>query len=56
MTGLLAAAQQAGAVRDDVDTADVKVLVTGCIARDDDGVSQQRMIEIVRDGLQPRRA
>jgi AcrR family transcriptional regulator len=56
MTGLLTTAQQAGAVRDDVDTADVKALITGCIARDDDSAAQQRMIEIVCDGLRPRRA
>jgi AcrR family transcriptional regulator len=56
MVGLLTTAQQAGAVRDDVDTADVKALIAGCIARDDDGVAQQRMIEIACDGLRPRRA
>jgi AcrR family transcriptional regulator len=55
MSGLLTTAQQAGAVRDDVDTADVKALITGCIARDDDGAAQQRMIEIACDGLRPRR-
>jgi AcrR family transcriptional regulator len=53
MTSLLTAAQQAGSVRDDVDTADVKALITGCIARDD-GAGQQRVVEIVCDGLRPR--
>jgi AcrR family transcriptional regulator len=51
---LLARAQEAGAVRRDVDPADVKALIAGCIARDGDGPAQQRMIEIVRDGLRPR--
>ena len=55
MTGLLSRAQQAGTVRDDVDTADIKALIGGCIARDDDGAAQQRMIEIACDGLRPRR-
>lgn len=55
MTRLLAQAQEAGAVRDDVDTADVKALIVGCLAREStDGVEQQRMIEIARDGLRPR--
>ncbi|MEV6636948.1 helix-turn-helix domain-containing protein [Actinoplanes sp. NPDC051470] len=54
MTGLLTQAQQAGTVRDDVDTADIKALIAGCITRDDDGAAQQRMIEIVCDGLHPR--
>ncbi|MFG1917205.1 TetR/AcrR family transcriptional regulator [Micromonospora sp. NPDC048898] len=54
MADLLAQAQQVGAVRDDVDTADVKALIAGCIARDDDGAAQQRMIEIACDGLKPR--
>lgn len=56
MTDLLTTAQQAGAVRDDVDTADIKALIAGCIARDDDAAAQQRMIEIACDGLRPRRA
>ncbi|MET7394886.1 helix-turn-helix domain-containing protein [Dactylosporangium sp. NPDC005572] len=56
MTDLLTAAQRAGAVRDDADTADVKALIAGCIARDGDGAAQQRMIEIARDGLRPRSA
>ena len=56
MTSLLTTAQQAGVVRDDVDTADVKALIAGCIARHDDGAAQQRMIEIACDGLRPRQA
>lgn len=56
LTGLLTRAQQAGAVRDKVEPADVKALIVGCLARDDtDGTAQQRMIEIACDGLRPRR-
>jgi AcrR family transcriptional regulator len=54
LAGLLTRAQQAGAVRGDADSADVKALIAGCIARDDDGTAQQRMIEIACDGLRPR--
>ncbi|WP_433721747.1 TetR/AcrR family transcriptional regulator [Actinoplanes sp. CA-051413] len=54
MTDLLSRAQQAGTVRADVDTTDIKALIAGCIARDDDGAAQQRMIEIACDGLRPR--
>jgi AcrR family transcriptional regulator len=56
MAGLLTRAQHAGAVRADADSADVKALIAGCIARDDDGAAQQRMIEIACDGLRPRQA
>lgn len=55
LTGLLIRAQQAGVVRDDVDTADVKALIVGCLARDStDDTAQQRMIGIACDGLRPR--
>ncbi|MFC4016123.1 TetR/AcrR family transcriptional regulator [Nonomuraea purpurea] len=57
LRGLLARAQQAGAVRLDVDTADVKALVLGCLARERDGLDEaarQRMISIACDGLRPR--
>jgi AcrR family transcriptional regulator len=53
MEGLLTRAQQAGTIRGDVDTADIKALIAGCLARDD-GAAQQRMIEIACDGLRPR--
>jgi AcrR family transcriptional regulator len=56
MSELLARAQQAGAVRADVDSGDIKALIAGCIARNDDGAAQQRMIEIACDGLRPRHA
>ncbi|MFI6455154.1 TetR/AcrR family transcriptional regulator [Streptosporangium amethystogenes] len=54
LRGLPVRAQQAGAVRQDVDTADVKALVAGCLARDRDGIddaARQRMISIVCNGL-----
>jgi AcrR family transcriptional regulator len=54
LAGLLTRAQQAGAVRGDADSADVKALIAGCIARNDNGTAQQRMIEIACDGLRPR--
>lgn len=53
LAGLLTRAQQAGAVRGDADSADLKALIAGCIARDDDGTAQQRMIEIACNGLRP---
>jgi AcrR family transcriptional regulator len=56
MTGLLARAQRAGTVRADVDTADIKALIAGCIARDGDGAAQLRMIEIACHGLRPHPA
>ena len=52
---LLARAQRAGAVRDDIDTADVKALITGCLARTPDATdpaARDRMISITRQGLQ----
>jgi AcrR family transcriptional regulator len=55
MTSLLTLAQQAGTVRDDVDTADIKALIAGCVTRDDDA-ARERRIEIVCDGLHPRPA
>jgi AcrR family transcriptional regulator len=51
---LLAAAQRTGSIRPDVDTADVKALITGCLARERDHADQparQRMITIACDGL-----
>ncbi|MBL7257312.1 TetR/AcrR family transcriptional regulator [Paractinoplanes lichenicola] len=46
-SALLAAAQQAGAVRADVTRADVKALLAACVAAPD----RTRMIEIVTAGL-----
>ncbi|WP_220448263.1 TetR/AcrR family transcriptional regulator [Nonomuraea diastatica] len=54
LRGLLASAQQAGAVRRDVDIDDVKALVVGCLGRERDGLddaARQRMNSVVCDGL-----
>lgn len=51
---LLAAAQRTGSVRPDIDTADVKALIAGCIARERDQADEaarQRMIAVVCAGL-----
>src|SRR4029453_5931998 len=51
---LLARAQQAGAVRPDVDYADVKALLAGCVARDrsnSDPAALDRIIAVVHQGL-----
>jgi AcrR family transcriptional regulator len=51
---LLMRAQRARAVRKDVDLADVKALVSGCLARERKGVdlaARARMIALARDGL-----
>lgn len=53
---LLAGAQQAGAVRDDIDAADVKALMLGCLARERgaaDAAARDRMIAVVSTGLRP---
>jgi hypothetical protein len=51
---LLARAQEAGAVRPDIDYADVKALLAGCLARDGgDGTALDRVIAVVCDGLSP---
>lgn len=54
MRDLLAAAQQAGAVRGDVDTADVKAVIEGCMARERHGVdvtARDRMLAVAVQGL-----
>jgi AcrR family transcriptional regulator len=48
---LLAQAQRAGAVRPEVDDADVKALLAGCLARDGDGAALDRIVAVVCDGL-----
>jgi hypothetical protein len=56
---LLARAQQAGAVRTDVDYADVKALLEGCLARqasDTDPAALDRIIDVVSEGLRGRPA
>jgi AcrR family transcriptional regulator len=52
--GLLARAQEAGAVRPDVTNADVKALIVGCLARErqsTDLAARRLMVDIVRAGL-----
>jgi AcrR family transcriptional regulator len=52
---LLARAQRAGAVRPDVEVADVKALIGGCLARSAGSPDQgalHRMVSIARQGLQ----
>lgn len=52
--GLLARAQQAGAVRSDVDVRDVKTLLVGCQAMQrysGDADITERLLAIIRDGL-----
>lgn len=51
---LLTRAQEAGAVRPDIDVTDVKTLLVGCHAMDrqhDDPNAAQRVAAIIRDGL-----
>ncbi len=48
---LLARAQQAGTVRPEIDYADVKALLAGCLARDGEGAALDRIIAVVCDGL-----
>jgi AcrR family transcriptional regulator len=50
---LLGRAQRAGAVRPDVDVADVKALIGGCLARAGDPAALDRMVAVARQGLQP---
>ena len=51
---LLTAAQRAGTIRPDVDTADVQALIAGCLARERDRAdpaARARMVAIACDGL-----
>jgi AcrR family transcriptional regulator len=50
---LLARAQRAGAVRPEIDDADVKALLAGCLGRDGDGAALDRVVAVVCDGLRP---
>jgi AcrR family transcriptional regulator len=55
---LLARAQQAGAVRHDIDTADIMALIAGCLARQPDPgnpAAQDRLLSVIRQGLRPIR-
>jgi AcrR family transcriptional regulator len=54
LADLLARAQQAGAVRPDIDVADVLALVAGCLARQpdpDDPAARDRLVAVVCAGL-----
>jgi AcrR family transcriptional regulator len=50
---LLTRAQQAGAVRADVDYPDVKALMTGCLARGGTPDALEPMLAVVHQGLRP---
>lgn len=55
---LLRRAQRAGAVRGDVDAADVKALVLGCLAMErcrGEGDAPRRLVAVVCDGLRARK-
>lgn len=56
LSDLLARAQQAGAVRTDVDVADVKALMLACLSREftqpEEG-ARRRLLDVVRKGLEP---
>jgi AcrR family transcriptional regulator len=57
LRSLLTQAQQAGAVRGDVDVADIKALIVGCTAREreaTDSEARDRMIAVVAEGLRAR--
>lgn len=62
LAGLLARAQQAGAVRADIDAGDVMALVAGCLARQpdrSDPAARDRLVAVVSSGMRseaPRRA
>ena len=55
MRSMLAAAQEAGAVRVDVNWLDLKVLMNACLARSDDPDALDRMVSVVIAGLGPYR-
>ena len=55
LSDLLAAAQAARAVQDDIELGDIKALMAGCLARSEaDGPARERVIRVVSDGLQPK--
>ena len=56
VAALLLRAQQAGAVRADVDDADVVALATGCIAMEAGRGSAGRMVDLACDALRPAAA
>ncbi|WP_223839819.1 TetR/AcrR family transcriptional regulator [Nocardiopsis deserti] len=55
---LLVRAQAAGTVRDDMEIADIKAILVGCLSRHpatDDGSAQRRLVEIACEGMRTRR-
>jgi AcrR family transcriptional regulator len=48
---LLGRAQAAGAVRADLDHADVKAMITGCLTRADDPAARARLIAVMCAGM-----
>lgn len=48
---LLARAQDAGVVRDDIDIHDLKALISGCLAIRSHGDDSGRLVDVVLDGL-----
>ncbi|PZF79581.1 TetR/AcrR family transcriptional regulator [Jiangella anatolica] len=56
LRGLLVPAQRAGEVRADLDQADVKALIEGCLARERGGIdpaARDRMLAVTIRGLRP---
>jgi len=54
--GLLTRAQRAGTIRDDIQIADVKALLEGCLVREReaaDPAARDRMIAVISRGLRP---
>jgi AcrR family transcriptional regulator len=51
MRAMLTRAQEAGKIRADVTYADVKALLTGCLARDGDAASLEPIVAVVSQGL-----
>ena len=49
--GLLARAQRTGAVRPDLEAADVIALVAGCLGKQSDPAARSRLVSVVRTGL-----
>lgn len=51
LSGLLARAQRTGAVRPDLEAADVIALVAGCLGRQADPTARRRLVSVIRAGL-----
>jgi AcrR family transcriptional regulator len=52
---LLARAQEAGAVRRDIDGADLRALIVGCVATERQSESGHELVRVVIDGLRASR-